>query len=360
MIIFNINFLPARYGDSLWIEYGEEDRPNIILIDGGTGGTRKEIKELINELPEPKHIELLVVTHIDQDHIEGILNILEEETLGFTLGSIWFNGWNHLPDNDDVEFFGPVQGERLTASILKHQLNWNLHFDKKAVVIKEDGKLPEIDLKDGFKITLLSPTKSNLVKLKKFWKKEVEDANLKPGFGLQVEEITNEEIEVFGTGIEHPDIEELIKLPFEEDSSAANGSSIAFLAEFAGKKILLSGDSFPSIILHSLNKIEKGVIPIDLFKLSHHGSASNTSPALINKLDCKKFVISTNGSRYKHPDDVTIARLIKLSGNETELLFNYRTQFNDKWDDAILKMKHKYNTTYPDYNKEGLKIKLIE
>lgn len=360
MIIFNINFLPARYGDSLWIEYGEEDRPNIILIDGGTGGTRKEINELINELPEPKHIELLVVTHIDQDHIEGILNILEEETLGFTLGSIWFNGWNHLPDNDEVEFFGPVQGERLTASILKHKLNWNIHFDKKAVVINEDGNLPDIVLRDGFKITLLSPTNNNLIKLKEFWKKEVQEANLEPGFGLQVEEEKDEEIEVFGTGIELPNIEELIELPFKEDKTAANGSSIAFLAEFAGKRVLFSGDSLPSVILHSLNRIEKGVIPIDLFKLSHHGSSGNTSPALIEKLECKKFAISSNGSRYEHPDDVTIARLIKLSKNKTELIFNYRTQFNDKWDDAILKMKHTYSTIYPDHNKEGLIIKLIQ
>lgn len=357
-MIFNINFLPARYGDSLWIEYGDEDRPNIILIDGGTGGTRKEIKKLINELPEPRHIELLVVTHIDQDHIEGVLNILEEEILGFTLGSIWFNGWNHLPDNDEVEFFGPVQGERLTAAILKHKLNWNTHFDTEAVVINEDGNLPEIVLKDGFKITLLSPTRNNLIKLKQFWKEEVEDANLQPGFGLQIEEEKDEEIEVFG--IEQPDIDELVKLAFKEDKTAANGSSIAFLAEFLEKRVLFSGDSLPSVILHSLNRIVKGVFPIDLFKLSHHGSSSNTSPALIEKLDCKKFAISTNGSRYKHPDDVTIARLIKLSGNETELLFNYRTQFNDKWDDAFLKMKHKYTTTYPDYNKEGLKIKLIE
>lgn len=358
MIIFNINFLPARYGDSLWIEYGDEDQPNIILIDGGTGGTRKEIRDLINELPEPRHIELLVVTHIDQDHIEGILKILEEETLGFTIGSIWFNGWSHLPDNGKVEFFGPVQGERLTAAILKHKLNWNIHFNKEAVVVDKDGNLPDIVLKDGFKITLLSPTLDNLIKLKQFWKKEVEGANLRPGFGLQIEEKKDEEIEVFG--IEKPDIDELVKLPFKEDDTAANGSSIAFLAEFSNKKILFAADSFPSVTLNSLNRLDDKVIPIDLFKLSHHGSSSNTSPELLKKLDCKKFVISTNGSRYKHPDDVTIARLIKLNNKEIQLLFNYRTQYNEKWDDELLKMKYKYSTTYPDENQDGLRIKLIE
>jgi hypothetical protein len=35
MSIFRIDMLPGREGDCLWIEYGDEDRPRRILIDGG-------------------------------------------------------------------------------------------------------------------------------------------------------------------------------------------------------------------------------------------------------------------------------------------------------------------------------------
>lgn len=354
-MILNLNFLPARYGDSIWIEYGDSEKPNIILIDGGTAGTKREIKEMISSITELKHIELLVVTHIDRDHIEGILNLLEEETLDFTIGSIWFNGWNHLPGNEDIEVFGSIQGERLTAAILKHKINWNSHFNTKAVVKEIDGIPPVVNLIDGFKITLLSPTPVQLEALKPEWKKELENANLVPGFGLKEPEEIPENIEQFGVGI--IDVEELCLEKFVEDKAVANGSSIAFLAEYGGKRILFAGDSFPSIILNSLNNLHDGVVPIDLVKISHHASAGNTSPELLDKLDCKKYVISTNGSIYHHPSEVTIARILKQKGEGTELIFNYRTKYNEQWDNEILKLKYKYITSYPDI--QGTNIKLI-
>lgn len=66
---YEINFLPARYGDCLWIQYGTLESTKNILIDGGTGGTKKHIKKILEDLPKEKRIiELLVVTHIDRDH----------------------------------------------------------------------------------------------------------------------------------------------------------------------------------------------------------------------------------------------------------------------------------------------------
>jgi len=128
---FDINFLPARYGDCIWIEYGTNDEMHRILIDGGTSGTKSDIRELIEALPEDQRkFELVVVTHVDRDHIEGILALLEEEKLAFKVEDFWFNGWEHLPE-DNREEFGPVQGERLTAAILKHHVKWNKAFDDK-------------------------------------------------------------------------------------------------------------------------------------------------------------------------------------------------------------------------------------
>ena len=41
-----------------------------------------------------------------------------------------FNGWNHLPENRKDEYFGAVQGEKLTSRILKHKLPWNRAFNR--------------------------------------------------------------------------------------------------------------------------------------------------------------------------------------------------------------------------------------
>ncbi|WP_113924802.1 ComEC/Rec2 family competence protein [Cognataquiflexum aquatile] len=352
-MIFNINFLPARYGDSIWIEYGNAQNPNIILIDGGTGGTKKEIKELIKFLPVNKKIELLVISHIDRDHIEGILKLLQEDNLDFTIGSIWFNGWNHLPQNPDDEFFGAVQGEKLTAAILDHKLKWNDQFGGKAIVVHENAPLPEVILKDGMRITLLSPTVENLADLRDKWQDEVIKANLAPGYGYKKPK--DNSIEQFGSPL--PDVDELCKHAFHEDDSVANGSSIAFLAEFENKKVLFAGDSFPSVIHKSLNRLNEENVEVDLVKLSHHASAQNTSPELINKLDCKKFAISTNGSIYQHPSQTTISRIIKMKGPGTQLFFNYKTDHNRCWEAGSLKEKYRYTATYPQ--SEGIKLSLL-
>ena len=57
----------------------------------------------------------LVITHIDFDHIGGVLSLLQDKDLGVTFHDIWFNGWRHLPGSG-FEEFGPVQGEKLTTA----------------------------------------------------------------------------------------------------------------------------------------------------------------------------------------------------------------------------------------------------
>lgn len=355
---YKVTFLPARYGDCIWIEYGADNDTHRILIDGGTKGTKRDIEQLIQSLPQAdRHLDLLVVTHIDRDHIEGILSLLEAPALGFSVDAFWFNSWKHLPNNPDDEIFGAVQGEKLTARILHHHLHWNKYFEGKAVVIPADGALPVIQLPGGMVLTLLSPKRANLSTLKEKWEEEVLKANLHPGFGQEEpEEPEDDGIERFG--IPDPDVEALIQEEFHEDTAAANGSSIAFLAEFQGKRVLFAGDAYPSVVLESLTKLSNGKVPLDLMKLSHHASAHNTSPELLQKLDCNKYVVSTNGSIFKHPAPVTLARVIQLGGADPELIFNYKSKINEVWDSQTLKLRFNYRTSYP--TAEGITVTLLQ
>ncbi|WP_264524028.1 MBL fold metallo-hydrolase [Flavobacterium sp. N502536] len=351
---YNINFLPARYGDCIVVEYGTADKNSYILIDGGTGGTKAHIEEFFEKIPKEKRvIELLVITHIDRDHIEGVLNLLEEELLICEIKSVWFNGWKHLQPNPSVEPFGAVQGERLTAAILKHRIPWNSHFGGGAVVVPKEGSLPMIRLDGGMELTLLSPMKQNLMNLRRDWENEVRKAGLDPGFGEIPAAINTGNAEAFGVP-EIPDVETLKNQKFKEDTSSANGSSIAFAAAYQGKAVLFTGDSFPGIISSSLNRLEES-IEFDLVKLSHHGSKSNTSPDLMKQVDCRNFVISTSGTMYHHPDAVTIARLLTLKSN-INITFNYKSQDNRIWELLSLQDRYGYTTTYPE--NEGVTVTL--
>lgn len=355
--MISLEFLPARFGDCIWIEYGDDQTTHRILIDGGTGGTRHEIRKKIDSLPEEERaFELVVVTHIDKDHIAGILGLLEDaDELNFTVNDFWFNAFKHLPEeDDDDEEFGAKQGERLTNAITKHNISWNDAFNGEAVVIDSE-KLPQIELPGGMKLTLISPTSKHLENLRPKWIKEVEDAGMIPG-GAPITDDDEDDDEGFGATV-LPDVDTLAQAPFSEDRSPANGSSIAFLAEFEDTSILFCGDAFPSQVLEVLNVISPDdKIDLDAVKISHHGSSGSTSPELLEKINCKNYIISTNGSTFKHPKADTISRIIKSTDENAHLIFNYKSSINDVWDLIGLKQKHKYTTAYPKDGEEGIEI----
>jgi len=95
--MFRIELLPALHGDSIWIEYGEADNPKRILIDGGPLPTYDFLRARLEKVRiEERRFELLVLTHVDADHIESTVKLLNVHELDFEVGDIWFNAWKHL------------------------------------------------------------------------------------------------------------------------------------------------------------------------------------------------------------------------------------------------------------------------
>ncbi len=157
-------------------------------------------------------------------------------------------------------------------------------------------------------------------------------------------------------------VEKLAASPFKADTTPPNGSSIALLAEFEGKSALLVGDAHPPLLVESIGKLlaERGEerLKIDAFKLSHHASKANVSNELIQIVDCPRFLVSTNGSYFHHPDSEAVARAIHHGGNKPLIGFNYRSKDNEIWDNDGLREKYGYETLYPQEGAEGIKLVL--
>lgn len=129
----------------------------------------------------------------------------------------------------------------------------------------------------GLSLTLLSPTIPMLADLHKDWEQSCEDIKITPE---AVEEARKEgPFETLGAAPwpQRPDVEQLLREDFEEDNSAANASSIAFLLESRLIRILLAADAHPSTLVESIGRLGEGKFKLDAFKLAHHGSRGSVS-----------------------------------------------------------------------------------
>ena len=96
------------------------------------------------------------MSHIDTDHIGGVLRLFDDRTFGVQIDDVWFNAWEQLPDRR-TDRLGPVDGEILSTQLRERKLAWNQAFDAGAVCVPEDGPLPTRTLPGGLVLTLLSP-----------------------------------------------------------------------------------------------------------------------------------------------------------------------------------------------------------
>lgn len=354
---FSLWSLLAGHGDSLWIEYGDRAAPNRIIVDGGTKGTAKRLEPALVEIGDDGFThELLVITHIDDDHIAGVLALLEKGYIN-RFREVWFNGRAHLNPGAELEEYGAAQGERLTTALLTAKKRWNQAFDGEQVALTETGDPQQVTLPNGMEITVLSPGWPELTALAKVWDREVDDANLNPKKPLIF--VPNPDSEFEGFGAEQIDVDDLADEDLEEDDKEANCSSIVLLLKYLNMKMLLGADAKPSVMVEAIKKFTGGEpLPVDIFKLPHHGSRNNVSKELLELVPSKKVVISTNGAYHQHPDLQAIARVIKYSPRGVELVFNCRTKFNEMWSSSKLQKKWGYTAVYG--GEEGAFIELLD
>ena len=365
--MIKIKSYKAGKGDAFLLSFGENKEYNI-MIDMGISSTYSEIKPDLELLASNgKKLDLLVVTHMHEDHICGAIKFIKDNGANKSIievDEVWHNSYRHLKfdskeesdkvedktirvlkkyierqeaniiEEDKVEKISVWQGSTFSKSLNDFDYNWNHSFDNQAIMV--DYNKP-IKIGDDIKIILISPNEFKLNQLSEDWlswlkKKRIKATSDKKEFEYAFEFVMRQE------NLEKSNIEKVSStqvIDFEasslmgedtNDTTAPNGTSIAFILEYKGKKLLFLGDAHEDIIYKNLNELSNNgyLLDFDLVKLSHHGSIENISNRLLSLISSKKFLISTNGKGYGHPSMITLAKII-MSKREAlkELIFNY-------------------------------------
>lgn len=364
---FRIRMLPALHGDCLWIEYGADERTRRVLIDGGPIGAWSALESQVRSLPAgDRRIELIVLTHVDTDHVDGLVRLFAEPPpWPFVVRDVWFNGWRHMEPAHGLlggrqgEFFSALLAQRLDAG------QWNRAFDGGPVVVHDDAPLPRVELPGGLALTVLSPTPAKLDKMRDAWRKDVRDFD--PGdldAAWTVLARQKKYLPTDGLLGSTPELDALLEKQSRPDQAAANGSSIAFLAELAdsGQSALFLADAHPDVVCASIRRLldERGedTLHVGAVKVSHHGSKANTTDELMSLVRAPKFLISTNGGTFGHPDAEAMQRIVARSAVQPPaLVFNYRCATNEPWRSAERQRELGFDAVAPERN-EGIVVEL--
>jgi beta-lactamase superfamily II metal-dependent hydrolase len=285
--------LPAACGDCLVVEYGSGSDVHRILIDGGLD-SKYEVglgPHLAASAAGPP-FDIVVVTHVDRDHIDGVIRALRGQELH--TADIWFNGRDEIDALVNGMTRGVRQGDELSALIPSERRNRVV--GGQAIHVPPTGPV-HFDLPGDARCTLLSPSPKRLEKLLNKWPDPVR----------VVDDPTADLLRVLDDPLTRGVGE------FGEDGSVANGSSIAFLLEAGGASLLLTGDAFAADLESTIGQLlaqrKESKLHVDLFKLSHHGSRQNMTDGLLDLIDPGAVLVCTDGSKFRHPDEDALEKV---------------------------------------------------
>jgi glyoxylase-like metal-dependent hydrolase (beta-lactamase superfamily II) len=119
----------AEHGDALLLHCGTTAKPRHILFDGGPAGVyQKVVRPRLQAIAAargvaPLPLDHAFVTHIDDDHIRGILDFLadmERDAAPAQCDSFWFNAFNSIkqeipPELADVASIARLPGDRQSS-----------------------------------------------------------------------------------------------------------------------------------------------------------------------------------------------------------------------------------------------------
>lgn len=333
--MLRLHIIQASHGDCLLLEYGAAGTPRYALVDGGPPPAYQDhLRAHLADIGAVGgQIDLVVLSHVDDDHVGGLLNLFSELEAQNRRGEPGLVAINDLWHNAFDRAFGPEigariqammeqlaalensllpfdfasrsfsQGDALTQLAETLDIALNAHFDPDRLILVEEA--PADLVFDNLALRIVGPTRRNLLRLRKKWLRWLEQQHALLASG---------------------DFAALAA-----DQSIPNLSSIMFLAEAEGKTILFTGDGRGDYILRGLQQVgllaNDGTLHVDVLKVPHHGSSRNASRVFYRQVTADVYVICADG-RHENPDDTTLRWIVESAfaqGRTIDLLITSLT-----------------------------------
>ena len=337
-MFFTLDVRRARKGDCLVLHYGSADDPGLALIDGGPANVYKpflkprlaEIRKMRGlDADAPLPVDVLMVSHIDDDHINGVLELTKElveakdaqQPLPLKIKGVWHNTFDDIIGNNPKELTASVTAQFGTASLSGEADTDGLDPDAAKVLASVDQGFRLRDDSNALKLRINPQFKGKLI----LATAKAKQVDMGKGLGFTVVGPMNDEVVALQKA--HDDFLKKKKQKGSEaslaaftDTSVPNLSSVVVMAEVEGKRILFTGDARGDKVLAGLElvgllkKDGKSKIHVDVLKCPHHGSNRNIDPIFFRRITADHYIFSGNG-QHGNPERETLEMLLAERGD---------------------------------------------
>jgi len=352
----------AGDGDCLLLVSNDGSRH--ILIDGGRKGAfEANARQAVADLD---HLDIVCVSHIDNDHISGILQLVEDvvdwrvfrarEALGLSasepsfdeppsIGEVWHNAMFEMlgaeltpkavdalsvagglllgSEIESIRDLGShlenlATGEKasfeLSRRLSAEQLGIDVNPRSDTPLMRRGGQGDVVELGD-LKIFTLGPTLKDLEKLQELWQKWI-DNNQSQLAGLRARMRADEENlgSLSASAVARPNLATALG-EGESGITRPNLASLMLLVEEGAQSVLLTGDGISPDILAGLahhGKLDAhGRTHVTVLKVQHHGALGNVTEDFVKRVTADNYVFCGNGA-HDNPEIEVIEAFAKV------------------------------------------------
>ena len=327
----------TKAGDAISVRYGLNGVYEIMVIDGGTQESGAALVDHIKQhYGQGVTIAHVVSTHPDTDHASGLREIFDN----FSVGNFWVHGlWHH------TDTMQPYFATGQTSSGLADAIREQYPIIKELIEQAEQQGTAIYEPFTGASIgpfIVLSPTQHAYERLVPQFRKTPEanqDALSAENWwlGVRKQSAFSAIFEKITAAVSKwiPEIWDVELLREGSVTAAENETSTVLYGQFGETSILLTADAGVNALTWACDRADALGIDLKvaaLTQMPHHGSRSNVTPSILNRLLGPKLPPGSAPSRFAvvscPKDDVQHPRKMVVNAFRRRGLSVQKTQGN--------------------------------
>lgn len=282
----------SNSGDAIVVRYGNlhggRDEQTVVVIDGGYKDNGQLLVDHIKGLFDTCRVDLVISTHPDQDHINGLEVVIDQ----LEVSELWI----HQPWKHNIGLADKFADGRITNNSIGERLRDNLQAAHNLVELAEGKGVAVSEPFTGKNlncVTVLGPSLNYYESLipefdgMPIIKKANESAlSMKGGFFTSAIKALPKIFVSWGED----------KINDEDGTSAKNNSSVITQFIVDGRRLIFTADAGITALNYAADELDSCSNEAELrfMQIPHHGSKRNVGPSVLDRIIGKPVAVEVS------------------------------------------------------------------